>query len=512
MKKIIAGLLSVAIATAIMSMPIGENIYNGFSKTISAKAYYYGDYRYTILDDDSIELTSYSGGNVNMPTIPSEIDGKAVTSLGNYLFWNHKGFRTVSIPSSITKIGNNAFMDCSNLTNLIISNSVKVIGNGAFNNCSSLKNVTLGNSVESIGGMAFSGCTNLEKISVPNTVKYIGGSAFRKCEKLENFILPNTITSIEDSTFEYCSSLTDIIIPDTVANIGSYAFMNCSCLEKIAIPDSVENFGDSAFNGTKWIENKRKENPLVIINNNLIDCKNCRGDIIIPEGIKRIPSNAFSMNSRLTSIELPESIISIGKSAFSFCSNLNSIKIPSNVTSIAYNTFEYCRRLSEITFGKNVTSIGESALSDCTNLKDIYYSGTEEDWNKISISSGNSILKNVAIHYNYVSPNTELQGKIYYQQNLKDNSQIRFIAEVGIDDIEKANKGNYSVKVGDNEFGDEFYTAYLSIIANGKQVKAGDGKCFVVTPVVKQIPKGIDVTSIFNIDTYYIGLKRTISF
>lgn len=37
----------------------------------------------------------------------------------------------------------------------------------------------------------------------------------------------------------------------------------------------------------------------------------------------------------------------------------------------------------------------------CSSLKDVYYTGTEEEWNNISIESGNDYLKNATIHYNY---------------------------------------------------------------------------------------------------------------
>ena len=48
-----------------------------------------------------------------------------------------------------------------------------------------------------------------------------------------------------------------------------------------------------------------------------------------------------------------------------------------------------------------MTSIGAFAFSGCSGLA-VYYTGSEEDWKKVSIgSSGNSDLTNANIIYNY---------------------------------------------------------------------------------------------------------------
>jgi hypothetical protein len=54
-----------------------------------------------------------------------------------------------------------------------------------------------------------------------------------------------------------------------------------------------------------------------------------------------------------------------------------------------------------------VTSIGDLAFRYCDSLKNIYYSGTESDWNKISIGSYNIYLTNATIHYNSTGPKLE---------------------------------------------------------------------------------------------------------
>ena len=111
---------------------------------------------------------------------------------------------------------------------------------------------------------------------------------------------------------------------------------------------------------------------------------------------------AFELCSSLSSIVIPDSVTSIGNSAFWCCSSLSSIVIPDSVTSIGNYAFYYCRSLRSVTIGNSVTSIGRAAFYECTSLSDVYYIGSEEQWNAISIDSNNVELKSATIHYNYM--------------------------------------------------------------------------------------------------------------
>lgn len=59
----------------------------------------------------------------------------------------------------------------------------------------------------------------------------------------------------------------------------------------------------------------------------------------------------------------------------------------------------YCSTRS-VTIPDSVTSIGNYAFGGCPSLTDVYYSGTKENWNAITISNGNEPLTNATIHYN----------------------------------------------------------------------------------------------------------------
>lgn len=63
---------------------------------------------------------------------------------------------------------------------------------------------------------------------------------------------------------------------------------------------------------------------------------------------------------------------------------IKTVDINSSVESIGGNAFIGCINLSDITVSSSVKKIGTDAFTGCSGLKSINYSGSDEDWNKIS--------------------------------------------------------------------------------------------------------------------------------
>lgn len=113
------------------------------------------DLDYKILDDGTISITGYKGDNTEV-RIPKEIDGIAVTSIGEKAFYKHIYLTSVTIPDTVTCIGDYAFYDCHSLTSITIPDTVTYIGNYAFYFCTSLTSIIIPDAVTYIGEYAFS--------------------------------------------------------------------------------------------------------------------------------------------------------------------------------------------------------------------------------------------------------------------------------------------------------------------------------------------------------------------
>ena len=303
-------------------------------------------------DDGTVIITKYAG-NDTVFEIPSEIDGKKVTGIGNRAFQNSTSLTNVTIPDGVTHIDECAFQGCSSLTDIALPDSLTIIDSYAFNNCAMLTSITI----------------------------------------------PNGVTRIEWETFYGCSALTDLVLPDTVTYIGRNAFFNCPSLKTVTIPASVTDIGEYAFgyhdddnwnlakidgfkiNYTKntWGHYYAKQNgfsdePCLVAELNedgttLKISKYAGNDTeyVIPSEIdgKKVTSignDAFQGNTSLISVTIPGSIKDIGDNAFSGCSSLESVTISDGVEYIYSWAFYNCTSLKTVTVPASVTYIDNNAL------------------------------------------------------------------------------------------------------------------------------------------------------
>ena len=103
-----------------------------------------GDYTWTYrFVGDGMEIASVSPKPTGAVAIPDMLEGRAVTSIGNWLFGNCSGLTSVMIPESVTRIGELAFTGCSGLREVTIPDSVKIIERWAFSRCSKLMRVIM---------------------------------------------------------------------------------------------------------------------------------------------------------------------------------------------------------------------------------------------------------------------------------------------------------------------------------------------------------------------------------
>lgn len=335
---------------------------------------------------------------------------------------------SVTIPDSVVYIGEMAFHGCQSLEYVDTGNGVRRIGNSAFNSCPNLKEVRIGSDVEQIDKWAFV-WSNIEifKVSWDNKyfttvdgnltdyarteiIRYVVGhertkysitpmysldkideGAFAGANNLLCVTIPGNIKTLEYGAFYNCKNLFEVILCEGIETIGERAFIDCYSLKHIEIPDSVIYVGEDAFN----------------------DCDSLT-DAYIGKGVEFISGSAFSACEALENILVHE------ENQY-YCSDSNGVllnknktelirypegsedsfyTIPEGVITVADSAF-WGANFTEIVIPDSVISIADFAFYNCDNLTDVYYSGTQEEWNSISIGMCNESLLNATIHYNY---------------------------------------------------------------------------------------------------------------
>lgn len=105
-----------------------------------------------------------------------------------------------------------------------------------------------------------------------------------------------------------------------------------------------------------------------------------------------------------------------------------------------------------------------------------------------------------------------LQGKVYYQKKTTVTPMLRFIAEVDLADVQKAESGNYNITVNNAVINEKITKLYRSFYANGKLITASEGKVYIITSQVVSVTSGDNITVDFNFSNYNKGLSKTIAF
>ena len=155
-------------------------------------------------------------------------------------------------------------------------------------------------------------------------------------------------------------------------------------VQSVEIPDSVIKIGPSSFYKCIFLK-----------------------EVAFGNNVTVIAENAFGHCEALKTITLPDSLIEIGEAAFKSCRALEKIKIPEGVTEISGFAFDHCTSLKSIELSDNVTTIGWFAFSSCVSLEAVYYGGTREQWNAISIGEDNEELDAATVYFNHPAHSME---------------------------------------------------------------------------------------------------------
>lgn len=252
----------------------------------------------------------------------------------------------VSIPDNIIEIGNRAFKECDILS-VTIPSSIKTIGNNAFQYCSNLETVTFcGENLQSIGNSAFYGCVSLKEITLPNSVTEIGKRIFVGCSSLHSIMLSNNLQSIPYRAFRFL--------------VGEDVFY-CPFTD-IIIPDSVTEIDSEAFEGC--ISLKRINIPTKvkqIEDGAFLGCSSLQKFLVDPnnEIYSSDIQGALFNKSKTTLMRVPQ--------AYS-----KTYVVPNSVTEVNARAFNSCETLNSVVFLGDMPKFETEIWSDIVDHREVW--------------------------------------------------------------------------------------------------------------------------------------------
>lgn len=376
-----------------------------------------------IINNDEVTITGLADGyNPSTLNIPSKIENK-----------------------NVTRIGNDAFEDCKSMTSVTIPNSVISIGYAAFEYCTKLENINISDNVTSIGEYAFYRTGYYDNSdNWSDAVLYIGKYLIKSTETVDSsYEVKDGTLTIADGAFYSCANLSNLIIPDSTISIGKKSIWYCSNLTNLSIPCSTKVSEDG-------IRCENISNITITKGTGVWAYhKNYNGDqpwnrdgctVILADGIESIDDQAFMYCHNLIEIAIPNSVTYIGGMAFFDCDNLRKVTFPNNnKIKISNDAFAYCDGLKDITLYSNNIDISNTAFFDCKNIESINISDNvtniNGDFGLDNLQKTNyigTIEQWAEIEFGYKESNPT-----YYSKNLYINDEL--ISEIEINNVTKIN-------------------------------------------------------------------------
>ena len=344
-----------------------------------------GTMYFDLYSDHSV-LWGYDGEDETLE-IPPEVEGKAVTAVGNgteplfsrptSMYYNGRegsGLTKIVIPEGVTVINGRALDQVGWDTEIELPSTLKKLGKNAISGhikWSSLpEGVEIleercigwsedvpfvvtpdmrfidGNFTSEVSAFVQKG--ENENYSVRDGVLYSAdGTVLLRCptgSTAEEFSIPEGTVSVGDKAFLYCSNLKKVGLPGSLKLIGEYAFGN-SGLTEIAYEENteLETIGTSAFADCYGLTEISLPPVREIMNNAFAYCESLE-TVHFSEGTRVIGNSAFS-NTAVAAPELPQSLVKIGNYAFSNSDDrvlegsAETIRIPANVSEIGMYAF-----------------------------------------------------------------------------------------------------------------------------------------------------------------------------
>ena len=210
--------------------------------------------------------------------------------------------------------------------------------------CNTVKHLVIEDGITRVGACAFYGCVLLEDVSLPDSVTYLAYNAFQNCYALQRIALSEFVTGLGVGVFYNCTGLTEIYYNAAVSgsfNTGSKEFYSA---------------GTSGEGVT----------------------------VTIGPAVESVPANLFHISDSDPAVRRPK---------------IKTVIFENGATEIGSQAFRNCDKMTSLTLPNSIETISENAFYGCSSLTDVYYNGTQEEWNEVTILSGNDVFNSVTMHF-----------------------------------------------------------------------------------------------------------------
>ncbi len=315
--------------------------------------------------------------------IPDSIEGIPVCAISRDVFKGNTGITAVSLPDGVTNLPLGAFNGCRNMTSIDL-NQVTDIGDyisgwQTLNGTLALSTITVAEDNPALAvrdGVLFS--KDMTKLMVypsalegssyvmPNSVIQLWNRAFNCVADLEEVTLSERIAEYGDSFFD-CPILRKLNL-NMITNVYSDNFLWCPTLESVTVSDNNEQFtikdGELFSKDMKRILFYPPVQP---------------GDsYTIPDGVTEIGAGAF-LNSNLRVVRMPDSLKRVHAWGFAYSKRLQEIIFPEGLETIETNACTGCSSLAAVYVPDSVTLIDAGSLDGpMTKPYAVLYGNTED--------------------------------------------------------------------------------------------------------------------------------------
>ncbi|MBQ3085584.1 MAG: leucine-rich repeat protein [Clostridia bacterium] len=367
----------------------------------------------------------------------SSVDGvlynKSQTTLERYPRAKAGAF---TVPQSVSTISSGAFKNCTALTAVDLPDGLTSVKDFTFEGCTALREIYLPVSLKSVGYNAFRRCTfttvryggtpadrltmtfdttyAVPVIEVPWIYTYSADAPVHQYDHSldptcntcgETRTLPLTLSYDEatlTATVTACAKVeSEVVVPAAATHegkiyaitaIGENAFSDCFCLKSVSLPDTIETFGNSAFSDCVAMESFTVPSKVTVIPFGLFGSCVSLKSVVLHDQITTIGNLVFAECTSLAEITLPKQLKSIGLQALSNTA-IKTLAIPEGMTTLKSGLLIKCGKLETLMLPASLESIADSVTNHCGSLKTVYFCGTKEQADQLSISSSNDPLK-----------------------------------------------------------------------------------------------------------------------